>query len=81
MNDLDGKKGTIFGTFYYGNGDKYLGEWLNGKKSGQGVMIYDNGDLYDGEWFQDLFEGQGTYTKDNGDMYHKGMWEKGNPVK
>ena len=44
-------------------------------------MIYDNGDLYDGEWFQDLFEGQGTYTKDNGDMYHKGMWEKGNPVK
>ena len=40
------------GTFYFQNGDKYIGEWLNDKKHGRGTYYYKNGDLYVGEWFE-----------------------------
>jgi hypothetical protein len=32
------------GTYYYANGNKYTGVWVNGKKEGQGVFIWTNGD-------------------------------------
>lgn len=64
----------------YSNGNKYIGEWKNGKKSGQGVMIYENGDLYDGGWKQGKRNGQGTLTLKNGDISHKGEWKDGMPL-
>ena len=59
--------------------NKYIGEWKNGKKSGQGGMIYENGDLYDGGWKQGKRNGQGTLTLKNGDISHKGEWKEGEP--
>ncbi len=42
--------------------DKYVGEFKDGKKHGQGTFTYANGDKYVGE-FKDGYtkHGQGTY--------------------
>jgi hypothetical protein len=34
------------GTLAYADGDKYVGEWKDGKKSGKGELIYVNGDKF-----------------------------------
>merc|ERR1712146_272366 len=34
----------------WANGDKYDGEWKNGKKEGHGVLTWANGDKYEGDW-------------------------------
>ena len=36
--------------FTYANGEKYDGEWKDGKKHGRGVLTCANGEKYDGEW-------------------------------
>ena len=37
----------------WANGDKYDGEWKNGKREGHGVMEYINGSTYNGKWKDD----------------------------
>lgn len=32
-------KKVILGIFYYANGDKYDGEWVNGAKNGYGTLL------------------------------------------
>ncbi len=39
-----------WGTYFYSNGLKYVGEWKNGKWHGQGTMTYSDGQKYVGEW-------------------------------
>ena len=53
----------------YENGDKYIGQFKNGKKHGKGKMFYSDKNFYDGEWFNDLKNGQGQQTFANGDVY------------
>ena len=36
-------------------GDKYVGEYKNGKRHGQGTYTYPIGDKYVGEWKKGLF--------------------------
>ena len=62
------------GAFNYTNGDRYEGEFRDGKLSGQGTYYFlaDNefkGDKYVGELKDGSVYGQGTYTFANGDMY------------
>ena len=33
------------GTYIYPNGEKYVGDWKNGKHLGQGTFTYPNGEL------------------------------------
>ncbi|CAF4578953.1 unnamed protein product [Rotaria socialis] len=40
------------GTYYYGNGHKYAGDWIDEKKAGQGVYTWSNGDRYEKEYSQ-----------------------------
>jgi hypothetical protein len=47
----------------------YTGQFLNGKKHGQGVMKFKNGDLFEGEWTNDDMHGIGKYTWNTGDYY------------
>ncbi|ATZ81018.1 phosphatidylinositol phosphate kinase [Bodo saltans virus] len=42
-----------YGVYIRDNGDKYDGEYKNGKCHGHGVMIYANGCEDDGEWEND----------------------------
>jgi hypothetical protein len=57
-------------------GDRYEGEFLNGKKT-KGMKIYLNGDCYNGEWKDEVRQGRGTYVWVIGDRY-EGEWEMGN---
>ena len=63
---------NCFGT--HANGDKYVGEYKDNKRNGQGAFTYGPnsewaGDKYVGDFKDDLFHGQGTYTFSNGEQY------------
>jgi hypothetical protein len=58
---------NCFGTYTYANGDKYVGEWNDGKQNGQGTYYFigDNqfkGDKYVGEFKDGKYDGQGTFA-------------------
>ena len=51
---LNHRKGTIEngkksgkGTFYFASGNKYVGDWVEDNRTGQGVLTYTNGDRYE----------------------------------
>ena len=69
-------KGTNFttwtyckGTYTWSNGDKYFGEFKDGKQHGVGIYTFSDGDKYVGEFKDGKEHGQGTYTWANGDKY------------
>ena len=49
--------------------EKYVGEWENGERHGQGILTLSDGWKYFGEWKDGKEHGQGTYTWTNGDKY------------
>jgi len=51
------------------NGDKYFGEFKDGKYDGQGTFTWPSGGKYTGKFKDGKYNGQGTYT------YGKGEWE------
>jgi hypothetical protein len=57
----------------YPDGDKYVGEWKDGKGHGQGTYTWASGSKYVGEWKDGKRQGQGTYTfgkgPNEGDRY------------
>ena len=61
------------GTFTYGDGpwkgDKYVGEWKDGKYNGHGTYTFTYGNKYVGEWKDNKNNGQGTYTWADGSKY------------
>jgi len=59
---------NCFGTFS-ASGWKYVGEWKDNKKHGQGTYTYAGGDKYVGEFRDDKYHGQGTYTSADGHKY------------
>ena len=50
-----------YGTATYPSGNKYVGEYRDGKAHGQGTYTYANGDKYVGEFTDGKAHGQGTY--------------------
>ncbi len=44
----------------YAYGGKYVGEFRDGKRTGQGSYTWPEGVVYDGEWQDSLRHGQGT---------------------
>ena len=46
---------------YWNDGDRYEGEWRNGKKEGKGIYYYNNGDRYEGEFKNNKRDGAGIY--------------------
>ena len=63
------------GTVAFGSGggrragNKYVGEWKNGKIYGQGTYTFADGDKYVGDWRNNKPNGQGTFTFADGDKY------------
>ena len=43
---MNGKWRKGRGTFYYLNGDRYVGNWKRDKPEGKGVYHYTNGDKW-----------------------------------
>ena len=75
-SNQDAYKHNCFGTYDLGNGNKYVGEWTDGKMNGQGTMTHVDGHKYVGEWTDGKINGQGTFTHANGDKY-VGEWTDG----
>ena len=81
-SDQNQRYDNCFGTYIWGSGpnkgDKYVGEWKDDKRHGQGTNTSANapnkGDKYVGEYKDGNIHGQGTYTWDNGDKY-VGEWK------
>ena len=64
-NCISGNCVNGYGTYLWPTGDKYIGQWKDGKKNGWGTLTCpDNSDFqkYVGEWKDDDFCGQGTLT-------------------
>ena len=66
------------GSLTVPNGEKYVGEFKDGKRHGQGTVTIPNGTKYEGEWKDDEFNGQGTYTFYNGGSF-VGLWKDSVP--
>ena len=60
---------NCFGTFFFSDGGKYVGEWKDDKKHGQGTYTFADGDKYVGEYIDGKKHGQGTYTFADGEKY------------
>ena len=65
---------NCFGNITYPSGNKYVGEWRNNKKHGQGTQTWGSGSKwaghkYVGQFKNNQMHGQGTYTYSNGDKY------------
>ena len=63
------------GILTYSDGDKYVGEWKDGQKNGQGTMTW-KGLKYVGEYKDGKQHGQGTKTYSDGEKY-VGEWKDG----
>jgi len=60
------------GTFYYTNGDKYIGECRYSQPDGYGYYYYSNGSYYQGFFSCGKFNGIGTF--ENKKSICKGHW-------
>lgn len=60
------------------NGEKYAGEWKDGKYHGKGVLTAVNKDRYEGLFVDGSKCGEGVMMFANGDRYD-GCWEKNVP--
>ena len=49
-----------YGVFYYNEGGKYKGNWLNNQMHGKGTLQYADGRVaYCGDWYHDQLHGKG----------------------
>ncbi|MDC1254462.1 hypothetical protein N8Z03_00510 [Pelagibacteraceae bacterium] len=53
---------NCYGTLTWPDGQKYVGEWKDGKQHGQGTLTWPDGEKFVGEWKDDKRNGQGTLT-------------------
>ena len=51
------------------------GEFVKGKRQGEGTYTFSDGEKYTGQWFQDQQHGKGVFTFKNGNVYD-GLWYK-----
>jgi hypothetical protein len=65
-----------FGTYTFANGNKYEGEYEDGKRHGQGTFIFADGEMYLGEFKNGNYHGKSIYTFANGNKYI-GQWQGG----
>ena len=57
------------GTVFYSNGDKYIGAFKEGARSGKGKYTYSNGNKYIGQWKKGKKNGKGVFIYFNGSKY------------
>jgi len=69
--------GQETGVLYlWENGTKYMGEWKDGKKHGQGTFTSPDGSRYVGEFKDGKKHGQGTFSL-SGSKIYEGKWKNG----
>ena len=68
------------GTYTYGDGTQWVGQFSNGKPQGNGICYYANGDKYEGDWKLHSPHGEGTMYYQSGRVLGA-MWNFGTPIK
>lgn len=67
------------GTLILPGGERYIGEYRDNKRSGQGTFIYPNGERHGGDWKDDrLVNGRGTFVLADGSKF-VGEFQDGAP--
>src|SRR6516162_10068027 len=61
------------GDYGYPDGSRYVGEFRDNKKNGQGTYTFSDGDKYVGDWRDSKRNGRGTQTNSDGSSY-VGEW-------
>ena len=82
-NAKKGSKGCVagnctngYGMYTFDNGDKFVGEWVNGVREGQGVYFYNSGAVYTGNFKNNTLSGYG-YCKWASGSFYLGDWADG----
>ena len=65
----DGKPANGRGSMLFTNGNRYDGEYRDGRRNGCGTFTFETGRRYVGEFQNDLFSGRGVWMLENGDRY------------
>ena len=65
-----------FGEEYF-SGYKYIGQFMNDKKCGNGEMTLKNNDIYKGSFLDDKFNGKGKYIWNNIKKEYDGNFQNG----
>lgn len=63
-NCLDG-----YGQYLYANGDRYIGDFHEGKPHGNGILYFANGNKYLGQWVREWRQGRGRFIFREGHIY------------
>lgn len=66
---VDGIPANGRGIMLFQSGNRYDGEFRDGKRNGCGTLTFANGKHYMGQFQSDRFNGQGVWTSGNGDRY------------
>ena len=45
------------GLFFFKSGNKYYGDFANGKKEGKGIFVFTDGSWYEGSWKNEIIRG------------------------
>ena len=67
---------NCYGTYTWPDGEKYVGEFKDGKFNGQGTYTFASGNKYVGDFKDGKRTGQGTYFSASGDK-HVGEYKDG----
>lgn len=70
---LQGDCKNGYGVMVNSQGDKYLGNFVDGLYNGRGKMLYASGQIYAGEFVQGLRNGEGRWSGTTGAKYD-GSW-------
>lgn len=85
---IEGQKGTCmsgdcingYGHFEWPGGEKYLGNFVQGKMNGYGVFYWKNNNKFIGYWKDGKMHGEGLLFYDEG-IIKKGIWDNNNFIK
>ena len=65
---------NCYGTYVWDDGDKYVGEWQNGKRD-QGTFTYANGAKEVGAWENGKLNGYAINYYADGSIYQEGIFK------
>ncbi len=68
-----------YGEYKWSDGDRYEGEWKEGKFHGKGKYFYSNGATFSGTYLQGKKHGEGIFVDAKGKDF-EGVWENGKRI-